>query len=731
MAPVPDETDTTNNCSASVPVTVAPQSVEVTPGDVTFASLGATAELTARVLDAQDNEIFGQAVSWSSNFPEVATVNAAGVVTAVADGSATVTASGVSGEATVDVYQRAASAAIDPGEVELTSVGGTATVTLRAFDANGHEAPDAGNITSWRWQSANPNVATVHPFPVIDPRAQVRAVGAGMTEVTVAAVTEDGVSLNATTKVTVTIAQYPDLEVETTVSDETPETGASFTLSATVSNTGAGESPATTLTYYQSTDATITTSDASVGTDDVGVLSASGTSEQSISLTAPSSPATYYYGACVDAVTDESDTTNNCSDSVPVTVSEPEESAPSVEISAEDDKEWAPVGDTVDLSARVLDDEGEEITGTTVRWSSSNIAVATVDSSGVMTAVGEGTVTLTATATVSASSTQSSMARSGAAVVKSDQTVSGSVRMIVVKRAARIDISPASLSFDSVGDSAFLTATVYDEDDNVMQPTYWGWSSADRDVATADDVFSSPQVKAFVKAIGEGTTTVSLSANGSATGTASVTVTLPVARVEVSPIELNFEALGETKTVTVRVLDENGVEDEDASFSWGMVFGPCCGIEPGDTIKTVHIVRVDDGLEITAEGTGRGQITVSSEDVEPAIVLVRVYQVPDSLTLSPDSASLAVGETATLRASVMDANGHEIRRGRGRQGRTGGVLGDERFGRGDGGRRGRHPDRNTGATATVTAAAAGTATITGRHGGDVTGTATITVTDSS
>ena len=87
------------------------QSVEVTPRDVTFASLGATAELTARVLDAQDNEIFGEEVSWSSLSPEVATVNAAGVVTAVANGRATVVASasgannsrfaGWSGEATV------------------------------------------------------------------------------------------------------------------------------------------------------------------------------------------------------------------------------------------------------------------------------------------------------------------------------------------------------------------------------------------------------------------------------------------------------------------------------------------------------------------------------------------------------------------------------------------------------------------------------------------------------
>ena len=254
------------------------------------------------------------------------------------------------------------------------------------------------------------------------------------------------------------------------------------------------------------------------------------------------------------------------------------------------------MGDTVDLSARVLDEEGEEVTGTTVTWSSGNTAVATVDSSGVMTAVGEGTVTLTATATVSASSTQSSRARSAAAVVKADQTVSGSVSMIagsvtmiVVKRAARIDISPASLSFDSVGDFAVLTATVYDEDDNVMRPTYWGWSSADRAVATASNRVISSQTQGFVQAVGAGTTTVSVSVNGSATGTASVTVTLPVARVEVSPIELDFEALGTTKTVTVRVLDENGDEDEDASFTAITVFQPCCNLEPGDPIETVHV----------------------------------------------------------------------------------------------------------------------------------------------
>ncbi len=105
------------------------------------------------------------------------------------------------------------------------------------------------------------------------------------------------------------------------MSDSSPAAGARFTLSATVRNTGDGEAPATTLRYYQSTDATITTADAEVGTDAVGGLAAAGTSEESISLTAPSDAGTYYYGACVDAVTNESDATNNCSASMAVRVS--------------------------------------------------------------------------------------------------------------------------------------------------------------------------------------------------------------------------------------------------------------------------------------------------------------------------------------------------------------------------------------------------------------------------
>ena len=113
----------------------------------------------------------------------------------------------------------------------------------------------------------------------------------------------------------------PDLVVQTpSVSDSSPNAGGSFTLSATVRNQGNGLSASTTLRYYRSTDATISTGDTQVGTDTVSGLSASGATNESISLLAPSTAGTYYYGACIDPVSGESNTRNNCSRAVTVTV---------------------------------------------------------------------------------------------------------------------------------------------------------------------------------------------------------------------------------------------------------------------------------------------------------------------------------------------------------------------------------------------------------------------------
>ena len=170
----------------------------------------------------------------------------------------------------------------------------------------------------------------------------------------------------------------PDLMVASpAVSDDRPAAGAPFTLSATVRNAGAGASESTTLRYYRSTDADISSSDAEVGTEAVAELAASATSSQSVSLTAPPTAGTYYYGACVDAVEGESDTANNCSAAVQITVPEPEP-GPNLVVSSPSVSNSAPaVGTTFTVSALVRNAGDEASVVTTMRFYRSTDATIT------------------------------------------------------------------------------------------------------------------------------------------------------------------------------------------------------------------------------------------------------------------------------------------------------------------------------------------------------------------
>ena len=126
-------------------------------------------------------------------------------------------------------------------------------------------------------------------------------------------------------------APVPDLVVESpAVSAATPVAGEIFTFRAMVRNAGYGDAAATMLSVSRSDDATITPADEQVGADTVPELAASATSGASVELTAPSSSGTYYYGACVQAVAEESDTANNCSAPVQVAVQAPKVGPPHV-----------------------------------------------------------------------------------------------------------------------------------------------------------------------------------------------------------------------------------------------------------------------------------------------------------------------------------------------------------------------------------------------------------------
>ena len=129
----------------------------------------------------------------------------------------------------------------------------------------------------------------------------------------------------------------PDLIVQSPSASAVMLTpGQTFTLHVTVHNQGDQQAAATRLHYYRSNNSTITASDTEVGTDTLDSLDASATSKQSIELTA-SVGVERYYGACVASVRGESNTDNNCSSAVKITVNGQETPADTSQVAVEDD----------------------------------------------------------------------------------------------------------------------------------------------------------------------------------------------------------------------------------------------------------------------------------------------------------------------------------------------------------------------------------------------------------
>ncbi len=135
-----------DSAGVTPPVTSPPAavaSVELSGAPAGNLTAGATAVLSATTRDANGAILTGRSIVWSSSAPTVATVNN-GTVTAVARGTATITASseGRSAAAMVNVITL-------PARIELTYssglllTGDTMTVSTRVLDAQGAVVPEA------------------------------------------------------------------------------------------------------------------------------------------------------------------------------------------------------------------------------------------------------------------------------------------------------------------------------------------------------------------------------------------------------------------------------------------------------------------------------------------------------------------------------------------------------------------------------------------------------------
>jgi hypothetical protein len=114
---------------------------------------------------------------------------------------------------------------------------------------------------------------------------------------------------------------HPDLRtLGPYVSDGTLDPGQAFEVRANAWNLGQGTCEGTTLRFYLSTDSTIETSDTQIATRPVSPLMSTGSAQTiSATVTAPTD-GRYWVGGCVDTVTGEAPTDNQCSTGIKIRV---------------------------------------------------------------------------------------------------------------------------------------------------------------------------------------------------------------------------------------------------------------------------------------------------------------------------------------------------------------------------------------------------------------------------
>ena len=329
-----------------VPAAVA--SVKVTPAVVSLL-VGAAVQLTATTADSAGNLLSGRSISWSGSDATVASVSNSGLVTSVAQGSASITATSEGQSTAVPVTVTTvpvASLQVSPASANMF-VGQTLSLTATPRDA-------AGNTLTGRpvtWASSSPSVATVSNT------GQVAGVTQGS-----ATITATSESKTATATINVAIVPVASVQVSPATARLTPGQTAQLTATPKDSAGSALTGRAVTWTSSAPTVASVSASGlvtgGAVGTATITAMSEGRTGSATVTValipvaTVVVSPA-------------------------PATLS---------------------VGGTVQLTVTLKDASGTTLTGRTVAWTSSTPTVATVSPSGLVTDVASGgTTTITAT----------------------------------------------------------------------------------------------------------------------------------------------------------------------------------------------------------------------------------------------------------------------------------------------------------------------------------------------
>ncbi len=260
------------------------------------------------------------------------------------------------------------------------------------------------------------------------------------------------------------------------------------------------------------------------------------------------------------------------------------------------------IGETLNLKATV---SPSNATYDGITWTSTKTSVATVSSSGQVSALAEGNTTITAMA--------------------GGKTASCSVT--VVK--GYVAVSSITLNKENLelveGNSETLTATVSPNDATDRTVS---WSSSNDAVATVKD--------GTITAVKEGEATITAKA-GEKTASCKVVVAkkvIPVESIELNKTELELKK-GETSTLTANVQPTNAT---NPAVSWSS--------------SNSDIAKVDQSGKVTAISGGEAIITAKAGDIS-AECRVSVSVPATSVSLNKTSVEMHPSETIQLVATIL------------------------------------------------------------------------------
>ena len=277
--------------------------------------------------------------------------------------------------------------------------------------------------------------------------------------------------------------------------------------------------------------------------------------------------------------------------------------------------EFAALGETVQFAAEVRDQNGQAMAGAPVTWSSSDAAVATVGSAGLVTAAGNGAATVTAT--------------SGSA--------SGTAAVTVAQRVGSVAVLPDGGSVVE-RDTVRFEAQATDANGHPVAGAGFSWASSDTLVAVVDDA-------GLVTGVGAGEAELTATADG-VTGHTGLTVMAAVpTTVTVAPDTVGFASLGDTVRLVAEVRDQIERLMEGESVAWSS--------------SDAAVATVGSAGLVTAAGDGSATVTATAGEASDQVV-ISVEQRTARVAVAPVPDTLVPGDTVRLTAEATDANGHLI-----------------------------------------------------------------------